>query len=761
MSFHEFNAEEWSSQQGERMKQTLSDLIPKEQVLYNIGHSRALPKDHYTVGVEGDVIALGTQFDRQAALGYFDMAGIDGNDELSQFSDEVKLFCHQLQHMMDKREQYLRVSKQRARDNPLNWPDWISYPPPQPRGWHYEDEYGAMDYYYDENAKPHYFGENFHIEDYTEKILMPYLEKYPRSGEIIRSASGMLCVKGFEPCDEVPTFRDFVEDITQLIEMSSNKIGQLLSVRRLQYLRNKFESYELLNQNREIYLTKINPHRDFYNVRKIDNNIDLTMCMSKKHLLNVINKKLNDEPNRVVYNENGKDWTLKELFEPYFADNKDERLNIDDLFEFGLIDRTLADKSLYIDDKNTEYDDIIKREVLLRIDSTFLRHDNYIEGEYLSMVLKQVLSDYEKSKYQFGELGVTLQLATAKSDLNPWSSIANWIVNNQLVSHNVKWLVRIARNYPTLKAQGKVSNFQGFIDLIFAPLFEVSIDPLKDINLHFFLTKTSGVTLLSNSLTISAEEEVGDFTQLPTPSDWNSTDNPPYGYYLFYIFQNLTNLNTFRQSKKLSILSLRPMVASVTEAHSFDSLATAFLFSQSIINGERLRHHPVLQYLYYLKQVGITVSPLCWNKSVQYMNDDGRMVAGDKVAYETHPGIDFFKTGMMVSLSTNKPLFSSLTRDPLIEEYSVAGSIHKLSNIDLCELCRTSVLISGFNSQFKQHWIGIKLTDDPEHPHENVDDFAIQRNNVPDMRLNYRNDCVAVEKQFIRNLDEISNGSTE
>lgn len=46
------------------------------------------------------------------------------------------------------------------------------------------------------------------------------------------------------------------------------------------------------------------------------------------------------------------------------------------------------------------------------------------------------------------------------------------------------------------------------------------------------------------------------------------------------------------------------------------------------------------------------------------------------------------------------------TRQPLIEEYTVAGALWRLSSTDLCEIARNSVLQSGFSDGFKAHWLG-------------------------------------------------------
>ena len=42
-----------------------------------------------------------------------------------------------------------------------------------------------------------------------------------------------------------------------------------------------------------------------------------------------------------------------------------------------------------------------------------------------------------------------------------------------------------------------------------------------------------------------------------------------------------------------------------------------------------------------------------------------------------------------------------LTREPLVEEYSVAAQVWKLSATDLCEIARNSVLHSGFPHQVR------------------------------------------------------------
>lgn len=87
-----------------------------------------------------------------------------------------------------------------------------------------------------------------------------------------------------------------------------------------------------------------------------------------------------------------------------------------------------------------------------------------------------------------------------------------------------------------------------------------------------------------------------------------------------------------------------------------------------------------------------------------------------------------------------------------MEEYSIAAQVWKLSQCDMCELARNSVLMSGFNHevafecdlcvqcrytpplllQTKQHWIGRNYAEDGPGGND------ITRTNVPNIRVAYR-----------------------
>lgn len=55
----------------------------------------------------------------------------------------------------------------------------------------------------------------------------------------------------------------------------------------------------MVNADRELLAQKAAPHRDFYNVRKVDTHVHHSACMNQKHLLRFIKSKLRKEPDEV------------------------------------------------------------------------------------------------------------------------------------------------------------------------------------------------------------------------------------------------------------------------------------------------------------------------------------------------------------------------------------------------------------------------------------------------------------------------------
>ncbi|PHU02695.1 AMP deaminase 2 [Capsicum chinense] len=269
---------------------------------------------------------------------------------------------------------------------------------------------------------------------------------------------------------------------------------------------------------------------------------------------------------------------------------------------------------------------------------------------------------------------------------------------------------------------GTVTSFQNILDNVFIPLFEVTIDPKSHPHLHLFLMQVVGFDMVDDE----SKPERRPTKHMPKPDEWTNQFNPAFSYYAYYCYANLYALNKLRESKGLPTIRLRPHCG---EAGDVDHLAAGFLLCHNISHGINLRKTPVLHYLYYLAQVGLAMSPLSNNSLF--------------LDYNRNPFLMFFHRGMNVSLSTDDPLQIHLTKEPLVEEYSVAAKVWKLSSCDLCEIARNSVYQSGFKHADKMHWLGNKYY--KRGPQGN----DIHKTNVPNTRISFRHETWKEEMQYV------------
>ncbi len=119
------------------------------------------------------------------------------------------------------------------------------------------------------------------------------------------------------------------------------------------------------------------------------------------------------------------------------------------------------------------------------------------------------------------------------------------------------------------------------------------------------------------------------------------------------------------------------------------------------------------------------------------------------LTYDRNPFMYYFQCGMNVSLSTDDPLQFHFTKEPLIEEYSVAAQIYKLSSADMCEIARNSVLQSGFESCIKKQWIG------SHYYLEGGLSNDISKTNVPTRRVLYRHNMWCKERTVVRGMEDV------
>ncbi|XP_011708010.1 PREDICTED: AMP deaminase 2 isoform X1 [Wasmannia auropunctata] len=505
-----------------------------------------------------------------------------------------------------------------------------------------------------------------------------------------------------------PDLATFVRDMNLLCVMIADGPLKSFCYRRLSYLSSKYQLHVLLNELRELASQKAVPHRDFYNIRKVDTHIHAASCMNQKHLLRFIKKTLKNHADEVVTcSKTGETMTLREVFQSMNLTTYDLSVDMLDVH---------ADRNTFhrFDKFNAKYNPIGES----RLREVFLKTDNFLNGTYFARIIKEVASDLEESKYQNAELRLSIYGKSPEE----WDKLAKWAIQSDVYSDNVRWLIQIPRLYDIFKLNKLMTNFQEIINNIFLPLFEVTNDPNSHPELHKFLQYVIGFDSVDDES--KPENPLFDKDVCP-PAEWDDIENPPYGYYQYYTYANMTVLNHFRAEQGFNTFVLRPHCG---EAGPVQHLVCGYMMAENISHGLLLRKVPVLQYLYYLAQIGIAMSPLS-NNSL-FLN------------YHRNPLPEYLARGLCISLSTDDPLQFHFTKEPLMEEYSIAAQVWKLSSCDMCELARNSVLMSGFPHKSKQYWLG------PNYTKEGVAGNDITRTNVPDIRVAYRYETL---------VDELSN----
>ncbi|XP_064650664.1 AMP deaminase 2-like isoform X3 [Lineus longissimus] len=501
----------------------------------------------------------------------------------------------------------------------------------------------------------------------------------------------------------------FLADQSLMMAFISDGPLKSFCYRRLTYLSSKFQLHSLLNELRESAAQKEVPHRDFYNLRKVDTHIHAASAMNQKHLLRFIKKKIKTNSEDIVCKDkDGKEMTLKEVFESMNLSSYDLSVDMLDVH---------ADRNTFhrFDKFNSKYNPVGES----KLREIFMKTDNYINGRYFAHIIKEVMSDLEESKYQNAEL----RLSVYGRSRDEWDRLAKWAVEHNVYSNNVTWLIQVPRIYDIYKSNNLIATFQDLLDNLFLPLFEVTNDPNSHPDLHKFLQYVTGLDSVDDE---SKAETIVFDKECPVPAEWNLAENPPYSYYIYYMYTNLVVLNHFRRERGLNTFTLRPHCG---EAGPVNHLLTGYMLSENISHGLMLRKVPVLQYLFYLAQIGIAMSPLSNNSLF--------------LSYHRNPLPEYHSRGLCVSLSTDDPLQFHFTKEALMEEYSIATQVWKLTACDMCELAKNSVIMSGFPHSVKRHWIG------PNYTNEGVAGNDITRTNVPDIRVAYRQETLTHELETL------------
>jgi len=472
------------------------------------------------------------------------------------------------------------------------------------------------------------------------------------------------------------SLEDFLADYRELVEIMNDGETRTYCHGQLKQLEFDYELYRLnpTNTKNEQDDMKISP-LDFHSAAKCDNHIHLSAAMSQDHLLDFIKRKaIEEEDTPVLKTKDGKEITMQEALK---AENIDAAtIDLDDLCCHGF------DAYQRFDLFNASFSPMGNhtiKDIFLSTKMIATKEDK-APGRLKAELIKEVFKRSYEHRNCYFEPRVSIKGLKA----DEWKSTAVWVMNHKLHSPCMRWMIQVPRIYPLWKSMDKVQNFGTMVDNFFRPLFEVTVKPESDPTLFKFLQYVVGF----DSVDDEGSPDIG-MEIFPKPNEWKRKENPPYEYWSYYWSANISVLNKLRHARGLNTFAYRPHCG---ETGNINHLPAAFLTSNSINHGIQLIQQSVIMYLYYLTQIPVSVSPISNNVLFE--------------SYHRNPFPIFFKTGLHVTLSTDDPLIIHMTTDALMEEYSMAHQIWRLTAPEMAEISRNSIRHSGFELSKKIKLLG-------------------------------------------------------
>ena len=269
----------------------------------------------------------------------------------SYITAELRAICTSIQNVLNIRHRYIGLSLQGPNDNPKDNEDWIiSPPPPQPVWDDVNNRPNSLNSGRNSLTSSKVLGQNDNSastgslggspvqqmphssakkprkpgqqvgEDFDLSDFLPLPEEGEATFELDKDSvyqvyESLDSMEASIPLAKVPTLRDFYSDLEYVKDVSSDGPSKSFAYRELDILEGKYTLYFLVNEYEETASCKRVPHRDFYNVRKVDTHVHHSACMNQKHLLRFIKSKMKKSPDEVVLFRDGKCLTLKEVFE--------------------------------------------------------------------------------------------------------------------------------------------------------------------------------------------------------------------------------------------------------------------------------------------------------------------------------------------------------------------------------------------------------------------------------------------------------------
>ncbi|KAL7721221.1 AMP deaminase [Entamoeba marina] len=504
------------------------------------------------------------------------------------------------------------------------------------------------------------------------------------------------------------TYEMYLKDYQRLLDICDNGPVKSFSTQRLQELDSQYTLHCLLNskkaKNSDASL------EDIHTIQKVDTHIHAAACMTEKQLLEFLKLK---------------NATAKDEFVGYYTTDSGEkeletlgrmckRLNIQlenlTLNQLGV--RAGIEFFQRFDVFNASYK--IGGLDLLR--TVFLKSENAMQGKYFAELIHGVFKSMDNTPTH-----TELRLSIYGRSKTEWSKLAQWIDKWDLQHKQNRWMIQFPRIYHVCASGKDNFSFSNYIDNLFQPLFENTAHPQKDMALSKFLSSVSGFDSVDDESAF--EQTMGT---LPTADQWKH-NNPPYFYYMYYLYANFATLNYYRKSRGMNTFDFRPHCG---ESGDTCHLASAFLTSKAINHGIRLNASSPLQYLYYLKQIGLAISPLSNHNLF--------------LSYENNPFGEFFKRGLNVSLSSDDPLQFHRTQQPLLEEYAIAQQTFNYVTGDLAEIAYNSVIQSGFTVEEKEEMVGKEYWN---YSKENA-----ERTRHTRIRMSFRKEMLNSEHEYLKAL---------
>ena len=522
---------------------------------------------------------------------------------------------------------------------------------------------------------------------------------------------GVLCFEGTDM--HIIPKTEFYADLRVVIENMYNTSNKSFCYLRLKMMLMKFNIHLQCNVDREQFHQRVQSRKDFYNIIKVDNHIHLGTCMNQKHLQKFIKAKLREQPHAIVNAIGPEHVTLQTV-----------------MHNLGLNASTFTVDVVesYNHNKFEKYSNKFHPLHQVSFKDIFLSKENYMKGCYFAEIVNEVIHSINKEKYVLAEYRIDVDGSRYES----WANTAIWLHSNKIRSPRVRWVVQISKFYTEFRRQGLINNLGEMLRNIFEPVIEATLHPDLYPEISDFLKKTVAFDISNNE---EKSEKIKSYMnyKVISPDEWDCDEEPTYSYWSYYIYANLMAVNHLRRARGLNTFAYRPHCG---EAGSNDHLATSYLLAHSINHGLKLSKIPVLQYLFYLNQIGMSLSPLSNSKLF--------------VKFLKNPMPKFFARGLNVALSTDDPLSTHLTREPLMEEYSVAAQTLNLNAVDLCEIARNSVLQSGFSTKKKSEWLGERFLECANDP---------AKSNLSAIRFSYRLETFTEEHSYLKrhayNEDEL------